>query len=141
MIVLDQLTKYLVMQHISYGQVTAIIPSLNLTQTHNVGAAFSFLSSASGWQRWFFMGIASVISLFLIRWLYQLPTKHHGTALGISLVIGGALGNLCDRIIHGYVIDFIQVYYRHWYWPDFNVADSAICVGAVIIIFSLMRKT
>lgn len=136
-IVADQFSKYLIMQHLSYAQPIAIFPFLNLTLAHNPGAAFSFLSGAGGWQRWLFIAIALVVSIFLIIWMMRLKSGEYLAACGISLVFGGAIGNLVDRIIHGYVIDFIQVYYKQWYFPDFNIADSAITIGAIFIILSL----
>ena len=102
----------------------------NLTLQHNTGAAFSFLSDAGGWQRYFFSGIAVVISVALVIWLYRLPAKQWLLALSLGLILGGALGNLWDRLVLGYVVDFISVHYRGWYFPAFNIADSAITVGA-----------
>lgn len=133
-IVLDQATKALAERCLELYQPVAVLPFFNLTLLYNRGAAFSLLSQASGWQRWFFIGLAVAIVLFLVRWLSRLPSHQYWTALGISLILGGAIGNLIDRIWHGHVIDFIQLYYKQWYWPAFNVADSAISVGVVLLI-------
>ena len=137
-IVLDQLTKYLIVTNLSYGQSIEILPVLNLTLVHNPGAAFSFLSTAGGWQRWLFAGIAFAVSLYILFWLMRAEKHECAIKPGLSLVLGGALGNLFDRLQHGFVIDFIQVHYHNWYFPDFNVADSAITVGAIFIIWALV---
>ena len=105
-----------------------------MTLAHNYGAAFSFLSDAGGWQRWLFTGLASVVTVVLVIWLLRLTAKERMLAAALSLVIGGAVGNLIDRIINGYVVDFIDVYYRDWHWPAFNVADSAISCGIVLLL-------
>jgi signal peptidase II len=133
-IVCDQFTKYLATKHLVYSQANEIFSGLNLTLVHNTGAAFSFLSEAGGWQRWFFIILTSAVSIGLIYWLIVLPRQRLWLAAALALVLGGALGNLWDRIMLGYVIDFIDVYYDHWHWPAFNVADSSICVGAGMLI-------
>jgi signal peptidase II len=107
---------------------------LNWTLAFNTGAAFSFLQDAGGWQRWLFTFLAVAVSSVLVIWLSRLSRRDWRTALPLALVIGGALGNLIDRVRLGHVTDFIEVYYRHWSWPAFNVADSAISVGAVLLI-------
>lgn len=137
-VVVDQYAKYLVVQHLTFNQPVAILPFFNLTFSHNPGAAFSFLSAAGGWQVWLFITIAIVVSVFLVLWIARLKPGEAILGLGLSLVLGGAIGNLLDRLIHGYVIDFIQVYYQKWAFPDFNIADSAITIGAVFIILSLL---
>jgi signal peptidase II len=102
---------------------------------HNTGAAFSFLSDASGWQRWVFVGLGVAVSAGILVWLRRLPSKGQGLlAAGLSLILGGALGNVIDRVLHGHVIDFIRVHYDEHYFPAFNVADSAITIGAVLIV-------
>ena len=133
-ILLDQLTKYQASQYLILHEPRAIITGFNLTLMHNSGAAFSFLSQAGGWQRWLFIGLACVIGIGIIIWMFGLPPEKRWSATSLALILGGALGNLWDRIIHGYVIDFIEVYYQGWYWPAFNIADSAITIGAIMLI-------
>jgi len=134
-IALDQLTKHIALGALQPYAPHEVIPGLlNWTLAFNTGAAFSFLHDAGGWQRWLFSALAITVSLVLIVWLRRLPRSDWRTALPLSLVIGGALGNLVDRVRFGHVTDFIEVYYRQWSWPAFNIADSAICVGAVLLI-------
>jgi len=115
-------------------------PWLNMTLAHNYGAAFSFLSDAGGWQRWFFTALASVVSGVLIVWVLRLPRREWLTGLALALVIGGALGNLSDRVQLGYVVDFVDVHYLGYHWPAFNVADSAITCGVVLLVFDALRQ-
>lgn len=134
-IVADQYTKWLIMQHFELYDVRVVLPMLNIVRLHNEGAAFSFLSDATGWQRWFFIALGIVVSCVVLVWLRRVPAKgHHLLAAGLSCIIGGALGNVIDRAVHGYVIDFIQLHYGSWEFPSFNVADSAITVGAAMLI-------
>ena len=133
-IVIDQLTKYWITQMFAYGETLELLPILNLTLVHNMGAAFSFLSDAGGWQRWFFAIISLVVSTVLVVWLYRLPSRQHLLATAIALILGGALGNLCDRVLLGYVVDFVDAHYQQHHWPAFNVADAAITLGAVLLI-------
>lgn len=141
-IVLDQWTKLIAVGALDLYQSIPVFPGLNWTLLHNYGAAFSFLSDHSGWQRWFFIIVAFVITVALIIWLARLPRGDWRNALPIALVVGGAVGNVIDRIAYGYVIDFIDVYYASWHWPAFNVADSAISVGAVaLIIFGFKTES
>jgi signal peptidase II len=133
-IVLDQLTKYYAAQELTLYQAVPVFPGFNLTLMHNPGAAFSFLSQAGGWQRWFFIGLTSIISVAIIIWMHGLPAGKRWLLMALAFVLGGALGNLWDRINLGYVIDFIEVYYNDMYWPAFNIADSAISIGAVMLI-------
>ncbi|HEX7027559.1 MAG TPA: signal peptidase II [Gammaproteobacteria bacterium] len=148
-IVLDQLTKYLAAAHLGFGQPVPLAPLFNLSLAYNEGAAFSFLSDSGGWQRWFFAVLSTLVSMVLVIWLSRLPSGEKWTALALSLILGGAVGNLIDRVFHGYVIDFIDFYYRAGgdciplfhkatvntcHFPTFNVADSAITVGAAILI-------
>ncbi len=121
-------------------QPVPVIPFLNLTLTHNTGAAFSFLSDAGGWQRWFFAGLTIVVSIIIVVWLARLKPGQRWLPVSLSLVLGGALGNLWDRLAIGAVVDFIDVYYRTWHWPAFNLADSAICVGAVMLVVSTFKE-
>ncbi len=133
-IVLDQITKWLAERFLEPFVPVPVMPSFNLTLVYNKGAAFSFLSQAGGWQRWFFSGLAIAVSVFIVLWLRRLHARDTWTAAGLSLVLGGAVGNLIDRLIHGHVIDFIDVFYSTYHWPTFNVADSAITVGAALLI-------
>lgn len=133
-IVLDQLSKWLVAGHLALYDSIRLLPVLNLVLIHNRGAAWSFLAGASGWQRWFFVLLALAVSIVIIVWLARLPRGRRWTAAALALVLGGALGNVIDRLAHGYVIDFIQFHYAQWFYPAFNVADSAITVGAVMLV-------
>ena len=134
-IVLDQISKGIVLAHIElYHTVPVIAGFLNWTLAFNEGAAFSFLNDQGGWQRWLFGLLALGVSLVLIAWLKRTARGDWRTALPLALVIGGALGNLVDRVRLGHVVDFIQVYYGQSYFPTFNIADSAISVGAVLLI-------
>ncbi len=138
-IVFDQASKLWVVGHFELYESLNLLPSLNLTYVRNTGAAFSFLSSAGGWQRWFFVAIALVATLVLSIWLARLKTSERWMAVTLSLILGGAVGNLYDRITYAYVIDFIDVYYKTWHWPVFNVADCAISVGVVMMLVDTFR--
>ena len=134
-VVLDQLTKAIVIQLLEPQVPHAVIPGLlNWTLAYNTGAAFSFLADQEGWQRWLFTILAITISAVLVRWLARTPRADWRSALPLALVIGGATGNLIDRLRIGHVTDFIQVYYQQWAFPSFNIADSAISVGAVLLL-------
>lgn len=133
-IVLDQLSKYLATDLLNYAEPVAVIPFFNLTLLHNTGAAFSFLSEAGGWQRWFFAIMAIGVSVGISIWLSRLDSKQRWLAIALALIVGGALGNLWDRLYFGYVVDFIDVYYQSYHWPAFNIADSAIFVGAGMLL-------
>jgi len=133
-IVLDQYTKGLASSALEYGRPVQVFSWFNLTLQHNTGAAFSFLNDAGGWQRYFFSLVAMVISVVLVVWLYRMPREQRLLALSLGLILGGALGNLWDRLVLGYVVDFISVHYEQHYFPAFNVADSAISVGAVFML-------
>jgi lipoprotein signal peptidase len=138
-IVLDQLTKLWVAAVFQLGDKLAVLPSFNLVLAYNTGAAFSLLADAGGWQRLFFSAVAVVASVVIVHLL----RRHSGQklfSLALALILGGALGNLVDRVAYGHVIDFIQVYWRDWYWPAFNVADSAITVGAALLVWDSFRK-
>jgi len=137
-IVFDQVTKQMVTDSLHLYQSIPILPSLNLVLVHNSGAAFSFLSDAGGWQRWFFVVLAMGVSVVILIWIKRLKQEERRLAVALSLVLGGAIGNVWDRIAHGYVVDFIDVYYGEWHWPAFNVADSAICVGAALLILDAL---
>lgn len=143
-LLLDQGTKLLADSAMALHESIALLPSLALTKAYNTGAAFSFLGDASGWQRWFFSALAVVVCLILLAWLRRLPATEWRMALALSLILGGAAGNLIDRVLYGHVIDFIDVYYGAWHWPTFNVADSAISVGAALLLLDALsggRKT
>jgi signal peptidase II len=135
----DQVSKYYIAQNFGEFEHTSVLPVLDITRMHNVGAAFSFLASASGWQRWVFIGLALVVSLGIIVWLLRLKERAHGLlACGLALVLGGALGNVIDRIRLGHVIDFIHFHWDRAYFPAFNVADSAITVGAACLLLDAL---
>ena len=132
-VVLDQLSKTLVLGSFQLNDSRTVTSWLNLVRVHNTGAAFSFLAGASGWQRWFFVGLGTLASAFIV-WMLK---KHPGQKLfcfAVTMIMGGAIGNVVDRLLHGYVVDFIQVHYGGWYFPSFNLADSAITLGAICLI-------
>lgn len=130
---LDQASKLAIDNSMQLYESIPILPCFNLTYVHNTGAAFSFLSEAGGWQRWFFAVLALTISLVLGVWLARLQKHETFLAVALSLVLGGAIGNLIDRLSYGYVIDFLDVYYNDWHWPAFNIADSAITLGVALM--------
>ena len=134
-VLLDQYTKELASTALDYGRPVEVWSWFNLTLQHNTGAAFSFLSDAGGWQRYFFSALAIAISAVLSRWLYVMPREQRLLALSLGLIMGGALGNLWDRLVLGYVVDFISVHYKGHYFPAFNIADAAISIGAALMIF------
>lgn len=133
-IVLDLGSKYSVMHTMVLGESVPLIPFLNFTYAHNPGAAFSFLADKGGWQRWFFALVALGVCVTLLVMMYRSEAKLKLSNCAFALIIGGALGNLSDRLIHGYVIDFIDFYIDNWHYPTFNIADIAICVGAALVI-------
>jgi len=133
-IVLDQISKWVILGTLQPGESRYVAPFFNWVLTHNTGAAFSFLSDAGGWQRWFFTALALGVSI----WIVTLLRRHVGEfrlSLALTLVLGGALGNVIDRIRFGAVVDFIQWHVAGYYWPAFNVADSAITIGAILLIW------
>lgn len=133
-LVLDQLSKFWIMARFEEYEVLTVWPVFNLTLVYNTGAAFSFLSDASGWQRWFFISVAVLVSGVMTVWLARLPPAERLTGYGLALVIGGAVGNLVDRIWLGKVVDFLQWHWEDWYWPSFNIADSAITLGVILLL-------
>ncbi len=138
---LDQASKQLAEALLAPYTPHAVVPSFfNLTLAYNPGAAFSFLAGAGGWQRWFFLALALVVGGVLLRWLLLRPAREILWPLAYTLILGGAIGNAVDRALHGHVIDFIQLYYQDWYWPAFNLADSAITVGAALYIWMSFRE-
>ena len=135
-VLFDQYTKDLVVQNLVEFQRINLMPMLDLVRFHNTGAAFSFLANAGGWQHWLFTGIAIAVSAGIVWYQWVLPASGARLlATGLALILGGAIGNVIDRLVQGYVVDFIFVYYGDWSWPAFNVADSAISVGVAFIIF------
>lgn len=138
-IVLDQYSKWVVVRDLEYARPIRLNDWFDLTRLHNTGAAFSFLSDGSGWQRWFFVALAVSVSAFIFLWLGRVVRgTQRALAVGLALIMGGALGNVIDRVNHGYVIDFIHLHYGDWYWPAFNVADMAITAGAVLLVIDTL---
>nr|WP_232787697.1 signal peptidase II [Spongiibacter nanhainus] len=131
---LDQLSKYLAESMLSYARPVEILPVLNMTLHYNTGAAFSMLSDAGGWQRWLFTAIAVGVSVYLLVWLMRLRREQWLLSMSLAMIVGGALGNLIDRLHLGHVVDFISVHWGASYFPTFNVADAAISVGAVLLV-------
>ena len=134
-VLLDQYTKVLAESALEYGRPVEVFSWFNLTLQYNTGAAFSFLSDAGGWQRYFFSGVAILISAGLVVWLYVMPRGQWLLALALGLILGGALGNLWDRLVLGHVVDFISVHYGGRFFPAFNIADAAISVGAAFMVY------
>ena len=132
-LLIDQFTKVLVLGAFQLGDSTPVTSFFNLMRVHNHGAAFSFLAAAGGWQRWFFTGIGVVAALFML-WMLRSHAGQTLFCLAISLILGGALGNVIDRLLHGYVVDFLDFFWGHWHFPAFNMADSAITLGAGCLI-------
>jgi signal peptidase II len=140
-ILIDQVTKSYIAANFGEFEFVKVLPVLDITRMHNVGAAFSFLASASGWQRWVFIGLAAVVSIGIIIWLLRLPRGAHALlSCGLALVLGGALGNVIDRIRLGHVIDFIHFHWNRAYFPAFNVADSAITIGAACLLLDALLE-
>ena len=138
-ILADQFTKTLILGHFQLGDSRTVFSFFNIVRVHNSGAAFSFLAGASGWQRWFFVGIGAVATIFII-WMLR---SHGGQRLfswALALILGGAIGNVIDRLLHGYVVDVLQFHAGGWYFPSFNVADSAITVGAILLILDELLR-
>ena len=135
-IIFDQLTKMWAVDTLVFGEPVAVISNLNWMLAYNYGAAFSFLADMGGWQRWFFAGLALVVSSVLLVWLSKLPNKLTIETWGINLVLGGAIGNVIDRFLEGRVTDFIDFYIGTWHYATFNVADIAISIGAGLLILS-----
>ncbi len=141
LLVLDLWTKALATEYLNYAEPVVVTSFFNWTLLHNTGAAFSFLSSAGGWQHWLFGGIASIISVVLVVWLYRAPASAVLLKFSLALILAGALGNLWDRVTLGYVVDFIQWHYKGYYWPAFNIADAAISVGAAAMVIDSFRAS
>jgi signal peptidase II len=138
-ILFDQITKIVITRLFTYGESQPVTSFFNLVLVYNKGAAFSFLASEGGWQRWFFTGVGIAAAAFIV----YLLKRHAGQRLfcwALALILGGAIGNVIDRILYGHVIDFLDFHVRGWHWPAFNVADSAICVGAVLFVLDELRR-
>ena len=134
-IVADLAIKQLVLKELTLYEPHPVIPYFNIMYAQNFGAAFSFLADKGGWQRWFFAGIAIAISITLMVMMYRQSVKKRLSNIAYALIIGGAIGNLFDRLVHGFVVDYIDFYVGNWHWPTFNLADMAICIGAALVIF------
>ena len=136
---LDQATKFLVLRFFALYERVEVLPVLDFTLLHNTGAAFSMLAGASGWQRPFFIALGVVVSVLLIAWIWRTPRGDKLLPLALSLILGGALGNVIDRVRLGYVIDFVHAHWGDAYFPAFNIADSAITIGAMLLIVDAFR--
>ena len=139
-LLLDQGTKWLAETHLHLHQPVELLPLFQLTLVYNEGAAFSFLADAGGWQRWAFSGLAILLTIVLSLWLLRLPRRERLSAFALSLVIGGALGNLVDRLRTGRVVDFLDLHWQGWHWPAFNLADSAITLGVALLFLTSLRE-
>ncbi|MCD6680390.1 MAG: signal peptidase II [Burkholderiaceae bacterium] len=139
-VALDQATKFAVERAFSYGERLAVVPGFfDLTLVYNRGAAFSFLANAAGWQRWFFIGLGAVAAAFIV-WLLARHGSQRLFAFALALILGGAIGNVVDRIARGHVVDFVLLHWQRFHWPAFNVADSAITIGAVLLVVDELRR-
>ena len=138
-LIVDQCTKLLADAMLAMHQSVELLPFLALRKAYNTGAAFSFLGDASGWQRWFFIILALVVIVILLAWLRRLPPGDTRVRLALVLILGGAAGNVIDRVVYGHVIDFIDLFYGSWHYPTFNVADSAIFIGACLLLLDVFR--
>ncbi|MBI5333284.1 MAG: lipoprotein signal peptidase [Burkholderiales bacterium] len=138
-ILVDQLTKVLVLHSFQYGDVRPVASFFNLVRVHNTGAAFSFLAGASGWQRWFFIGLG-LVAAGVIVWMLRTQGHQRLFAWALTLILGGALGNVIDRALHGYVVDFLDFHVGGRHFPAFNIADSAITLGAILLILDELRR-
>jgi len=138
-VVADQFTKVLVLGSFQYGESLPMTSFFNLVRVHNLGAAFSFLADAGGWQRWFFTGLGTVAALVMV-WLLRAHAGQRLFCSAISFILGGAVGNVIDRLMHGYVVDFLDFYWGRWHFPAFNLADSAITLGAILLILDELLR-
>ena len=139
-VVLDRLTKQFAVARLDLGEVYTVVPGFNLVLVLNEGAAFGFLADSGGWQRWFFVTVGIVISTLIMTTLLRQGTASRFFKLGLTLILGGAVGNIIDRVIHGYVIDFVDLHLQGWHWPAFNVADTAISMGALMVLLDVLRS-
>ena len=138
-LVADQFTKVLILGSYRLGDATYINSFFNVVRVHNTGAAFSFLASASGWQRWFFTAIGIVAAIFIV-WMLKSHAGQKMFSFALACILGGALGNVIDRSMHGYVVDFLDFHYAGWHFPAFNVADGAITIGAIFLVLDELRR-
>jgi signal peptidase II len=137
-VVLDQITKFQTVNNLELGERITVFTGFDLWHVQNFGAAFSFLSDAGGWQRWLLTGISLVASTILTVWLWRLPKTQRLLAVALAVLLAGALGNLIDRVLFGYVVDFISVYYADWRFATFNIADAAISLGAALLVLDIV---
>ena len=137
--VADQFTKVLILGYYRLGDSTYVTSFFNVVRAHNTGAAFSFLAGASGWQRWFFTAVGIAAAIFIV-WMLRSHAGQRLFSFALACILGGALGNVVDRLVHGYVVDFVQLHWRGWYFPAFNVADSAITIGAACLILDELLR-
>jgi signal peptidase II len=138
-LIADQFTKVLILGAFRLGDSTTVTSFFNIVRAHNTGAAFSFLAAASGWQRWLFTGIGVVATVFIV-WMLRSHAGQKLFSFSLACILGGAIGNVVDRLLHGYVVDFLQVHWHGWYFPAFNVADSAITVGAICLVLDELLR-
>ena len=138
-VVVDQLTKRLILDHYRYGDVTYVTSFFNVVRAHNTGAAFSFLADAAGWQRWFFTAIGVAAAVFIV-WMLKSHPGQKLFSFSMAAILGGAIGNVIDRMMHGYVVDFLDFHLAGRHFPAFNVADSAITIGAICLILDELRR-
>jgi len=135
----DQFTKVLILGYYKLGDSTYVAPFFNIVRVHNTGAAFSFLAGASGWQRWFFTGIGAVATVFIV-WMLRSHAGQRLFCFALACILGGAVGNVVDRLLHGYVVDFLQFHWGGWYFPSFNLADAAITLGAICLVLDELLR-
>ena len=135
----DQFTKVLILGYYQLGDATYVTSFFNVVRVHNSGAAFSFLANAGGWQRWFFTGIGIAATIFIV-WMLRAHAGQKLFSFALSCILGGAVGNVVDRLLHGYVVDFLDFHYAGWHFPAFNIADSAITIGAICLILDELRR-
>jgi signal peptidase II len=138
-LIIDRNSKTWILSHVSYGEPIAILPILNLTLAYNTGAAFSFLDGASGWQHYLLGGLALVVAVYIAAALAKLPRNHYWQNIALCLIFAGAIGNAWDRMLYGHVIDFINFHIGSWHYAIFNIADSAICIGAFMLIVMWLK--
>jgi signal peptidase II len=138
-VLIDQLTKALILHHYQYGEATPLTSFFNLVRAHNTGAAFSFLADAAGWQRWFFIGLGIAAAVFIV-WMLKSHAGQKLFSFSLAVILGGAVGNVIDRMMHGYVVDFLDFHFAGRHFPAFNVADGAITIGAICLILDELRR-